>query len=76
MYKLSDLKVGEKCIIRSFENDAIAIKLISMGVYPNSTAIIFHSNHNKYALFIIIGTLKIALLREEAAGINVDKLAA
>ncbi|MBK6373056.1 MAG: hypothetical protein IPF67_07515 [Saprospiraceae bacterium] len=47
-----------------------------MGVYPNSTAIIFHSNHNKYALFIIIGTLKIALLREEAAGINVDKIAA
>ena len=76
MLKLSELKVGEKCIIQSFTHDAIATKLISMGVYPNSTAEIFHSNHNNYALFIIIGSLKIALLKEEAATILVQKLAA
>ncbi len=76
MRKLSDLKVGEICIIKSFLDDALATKLISMGVYPNSRAKIFHSNHKNYALFIVIGTLKIALLKEEASTILVKKMVA
>lgn len=74
MPRLSDLKVGDHCIIRSFSNDAIATKLISMGVYPDSMVEIFHSNHNNYAFFIIIGSLKIALLHSEANTLIVEKV--
>ena len=74
MLRLSDLKVGDHCLIRSFSNDGIASKLISMGVYPDSLAEVFDSNHNNYAFFIIIGSLKIALLREEAHTLIVEKV--
>ncbi len=75
MLRLSDLKVGDHCIIKSFSNDSIATKLISMGVYPNSRAEVFHSNHNHYSFFIIIGSLKIALLHDEAHTLIVEKVA-
>jgi len=73
MNRLSDLNVGDHCIIKSFNNDLVASKLISMGVYPESSAQIIDTKHNKYAFFITVGTLKLALLNSEAASIIVDK---
>lgn len=74
MQKLSDLNTGDTCLIKSFNDDLIAPKLISMGVYPHSTAKILDTKHNKYAFFILIGSLKLALLKSEAASITVEKI--
>ncbi len=34
MLRLSDLRVGQKAVIHSFENDEIFIKLMEMGCIP------------------------------------------
>jgi len=74
MYNLSDLNVGESGIIKSFNDDLIGSKLISMGLYPEKKATVIDTKHNKYAFFIVIGSLKIALLKHEAQSVNIQKI--
>ena len=42
MKKLSQLKVGEKAIIDSFEEDAVPLKLLELGCLPGNQ-IVLHS---------------------------------
>ena len=72
--KLSKLHSGDFCQILSYEDDSIATKLISMGLFPQSEVYILNANNRKKVYFLIIGKLKIGLNDNEASSIIVKKL--
>jgi len=74
MQYLSDVPAGETCRVRSYADDLIATKLISMGLYPGSHVTVLDRNHKQYALMIVAGSLKLALLMSEAQSVVIENL--
>ena len=72
MRKLSTLKIGEEAIILTIENEKIAPKLISMGVFPHARVRVIRRSYFDQLLYLSIGSLNIALSPHEAAVIIIN----
>lgn len=72
MKSLNDLEQGESATILGFADNAIASKLISMGVYMHATVLVFNKTIRGHAMYVTIGSLNLALLKSEAATIQIS----
>lgn len=72
MQYLSDVPAGGTCHIMSYADDLIATKLISMGLYPGMQVTVLDRNHRHYALMLVAGSLKLALLLAEAQSVVIE----
>lgn len=72
--KLSGLSTGERALIKEMKNDAIASKLISMGVSIDATAEVVNKTWMGKTMYVRINTLRLALLASEADTILVEKI--
>ncbi|MCO6462115.1 MAG: ferrous iron transport protein A [Saprospiraceae bacterium] len=72
--RLTNLKAGDLCQIIGYEDNSIASKLVSMGIFPNSEVFLLDANRRKSVYMLVIGKLKVGLLYQEANSILVKKL--
>jgi ferrous iron transport protein A len=75
MYKrLSDIKVGSKVIIRTFENDELYIKLMEMGLIPGEIILIDKIAPLNDPISIVVAGYTLSLRLNEAEGIIVEEI--
>jgi ferrous iron transport protein A len=77
MYKkLSALTVGQKGIIRSFENDELFLKLMEMGCMPGEIIAIEKIAPLKDPISISVAGYQLSLRIEEADNIIIEEILA
>lgn len=69
MRSLTSLQPGEEAVIASIEDDQIAPKLISMGVFPHARIKLLRKSFFDGILYLNTGSLRIALNKKEADAI-------
>lgn len=75
MYKkLSEIKIGTKVIIRSFENDELYIKLMEMGLIPGEIITIDKIAPFNDPISILVAGYRLSLRINEAEGIIVEEI--
>ncbi len=75
MYKkLSDVKVGKKVIIRSFENNELYIKLMEMGLIPGEVISIEKIAPLNDPISILVAGYRLSLRINEADTIIVEEI--
>lgn len=72
MKKLSQLNVGEKAIIASFEDDAVPVKLLELGCLPGNHISLHSVAPLKDPICIELEGSQIAIRRETAVRIFVE----
>ena len=72
MKKLSQLNVGEKAIIASFEDDAVPVKLLELGCLPGNQIAIHSIAPLKDPICVELEGSHIAIRRETAVRIFVE----
>ena len=72
MKKLSQLNVGEKAIIASFEDDAVPVKLLELGCLPGNQIAIHSIAPLKDPICVKLEGSQIAIRRETAVRIFVE----
>lgn len=72
MKKLSQLNVGEKAIIASFEDDAVPVKLLELGCLPGNQIAIHSIAPLKDPICVELEGSQIAIRRETAVKIFVE----
>lgn len=73
MKRLSDLQVGQKGIIHSFEKDDIFIKLMEMGCVPGETVIVEQVAPLGDPISITVSGYTLSLRLSEASFIFVEE---
>lgn len=71
---VADLKKGEKAVILDFPVDAIPLKLIEMGCLPGNEVSLVQTTVFNDPLFITINDSNIAIRRETATEILIEKV--
>ncbi len=73
---LSELAIGKKAKIENFEENKIPIKLLEMGVLPNTEIIILNKAPFQGPYLIQYGNecSRLSLRKEEASGILISEL--
>ena len=75
MYKkLSELSVGKKAIIKSFESDDLFLKLMEMGCIPGEIISIDQMAPFKDPISILVSGYKLSLRIDEAEQIIVEEI--
>ena len=75
MYKkLSEIKIGQKAIIKSFESDELFLKLMEMGCIPGEKITIEQIAPFKDPISISVAGYTLSLRLDEADHIIVDEL--
>ena len=72
--KLSEMKVGEAGIIRSFENTSLSIKLMEMGCIPGEQIKIEKIAPLKDPISILVAGYSLSLRLEEAENIVIEDI--
>jgi ferrous iron transport protein A len=72
--KLSDLTMGEKGIIHSFEKDEIFIKLMEMGCVPGEVIEVNQVALTGDPISVFIAGYNLSLRKDEAAQIFISEL--
>ncbi|MGB0526627.1 MAG: FeoA family protein [Flavobacteriaceae bacterium] len=72
MKKLSQLNVGEKAIIASFEDDAVPVKLLELGCLPGNQIALHSIAPLKDPICVELEGSQIAIRRETAVRIFVE----
>jgi len=72
--KLSEMKVGEAGIIRSFENTSLSIKLMEMGCIPGEQIKIEKIAPLKDPISILVAGYSLSLRLEEAENIVIEEI--
>jgi ferrous iron transport protein A len=70
--KLSQLNVGEKAIIASFEDDAVPVKLLELGCLPGNHISLHSVAPLKDPICVELEGAQIAIRRETAVRIFVE----
>ena len=70
--KLSELKEGDRAIIRSFEKEEILLKLMEMGCIPGESIIVEKQSSTKGPISIFISGYTLSLRLDEAETIVVE----
>jgi Fe2+ transport system protein FeoA len=71
MSKLQQLKKGERKTIDRFLDDALAVKLMGMGVLPGSTIEVVRRSFLGHTMYVKVDHLQLAIRKNEAACIVV-----
>lgn len=71
--RLSELKVGERAIIKSFENDDIFLKLMEMGCVPGEDVTVEMCAPFKDPICINVAGYHLSLRLDEAENIFVEE---
>ncbi len=72
--RLSEIEIGKKAIIISFENDEIILKLMEMGCLPGEIISIEKKAPWGDPISIIVSGYQLSLRRNEAEKIIVEEL--
>lgn len=72
--RLSEIKIGRKVIITSFENDDIFLKLMEMGCVPGETVTVEKIAPLKDPISIAVAGYTLSLRLDEARHILVEYL--
>ena len=72
MISLSDLKQGEKAIIRSFKNNSLINKLIEMGCLPGEIVTLSKTAPLGCPISVNLSGYELSLRKEEAATILIE----
>ncbi len=70
--KLSELRVGQRAVVKDFEKEELAIKLMEMGLIPGEKIYIEKFAPLGDPVSIFVAGYKLSLRLDEAANINVD----
>ena len=71
--RLSEIKVGKKVTIHSFENDDIFLKLMEMGLLPGEEVTVEQVAPFKDPISITVAGYRLSLRLDEAHHILVDE---
>lgn len=71
---LSDLKRGEKAVIKGFEVEDVPLKLLEMGCLPGNEVELVQIAPFKDPMYLNINGSHLAIRRETASHIKVEKL--
>ncbi|HEA30430.1 MAG TPA: ferrous iron transport protein A [Leeuwenhoekiella sp.] len=71
---LADLKRGEKAVIKEFEVEDVPLKLLEMGCLPGNEVELVQIAPFKDPMYLNINGSHLAIRRETAAHIMVEKL--
>ena len=74
MKRLSEIKVGTKVIIKSFENDEIYLKLMEMGCLPGEQITVDQIAPLKDPLSILVSGYRLSLRLSEAQNVIVEEI--
>lgn len=74
MIRLSELPVGGKGIIRSFEPDEIYLKLMEMGCVPGSEVFVYQVAPLGDPISIKVAGYTLSIRKEEAAMIWIESI--
>lgn len=74
MKRLSEIKIGKKVVIDSFENDEIFLKLMEMGCVPGETVMVEQIAPFKDPISISVAGYRLSLRLDEAEHILVTEL--
>ena len=72
--KLSQVKVGKRVIIKSFEQDEIYLKLMEMGCVPGELITVDQVAPLKDPISITVAVYRLSLRLDEADQILVDEI--
>lgn len=72
--KLSEIKIGQKVIIRSFANDDIYLKLMEMGCVPGEIISVDQVAPFKDPISITVAGYHLSLRLDEADNILVEEM--
>ena len=75
MTTLSELKKGQKAIIRLFTNDLLSSKLIDMGCLPGEEVTLSKTAPMGCPIAISISGYELSLRRDEADSVQIDLVA-
>lgn len=74
MKKLSELRIGKKAVIRSFDKEDISIKLMEMGCIPGEVIKIYQIAPLGDPISVNVAGYNLSLRLNEAAQILIDEL--
>jgi ferrous iron transport protein A len=75
MFKpLSEITVGTKAIIRTFENEELQLKLMEMGCIPGEIVVLEKTAPLKDPISILVSGYSLSLRLNEAKSIIVEEL--
>jgi ferrous iron transport protein A len=72
--RLSEIKIGKKVIIKSFESDEIFLKLMEMGCIPGETIVVDKIAPLKDPISISVAGYCLSLRLDEAQHILVEEI--
>lgn len=72
--KLTELKSGDKAIIRSFENQELSLKLMEMGCIPGETITVEQLAPFSDPISVLVSGYILSLRKNEAESIIVESL--
>ncbi|MBL0145970.1 MAG: FeoA domain-containing protein [Chitinophagaceae bacterium] len=70
--RLSEIRVGKRVIIKSFENDELFLKLMEMGLVPGEVVLVDHIAPLGDPISIYVSGYCLSLRIDEAEGIIVE----
>jgi ferrous iron transport protein A len=70
--KLSELKTGQRCIIQSFTDEALKLKLMEMGCLPGEEVELVRVAPPGDPLAIAVGSYVLGIRRDEAEAVVVQ----
>ena len=74
MKRLSEIEIGKKVVIKSFEKDEIFIKLMEMGCVPGETVMVEQIAPLKDPISISVAGYRLSLRLDEAENILVEEI--
>jgi len=72
--RLSEVKVGKKVVIKSFNDDDIFLKLMEMGCIPGETITVDQIAPLKDPISIVVSGYKLSLRLNEAESVIVEEI--
>jgi ferrous iron transport protein A len=72
--RLSEVKVGKKVVIKSFNDDDIFLKLMEMGCIPGETITVDQIAPLKDPISIVVSGYRLSLRLNEAESVIVEEI--
>lgn len=74
MILLSELKIGQKAIVRAFSNDVLSSKLVEMGCLPGEEISLSRTAPLGCPLAVTVSGYELSLRKQEADTVLIDLL--
>ncbi len=71
---LDQLAIGERALIKSYDEEDVALKLMELGMIPNELIIVVRKAPPGDPIAIRIGSSVLALRLDEASAVRIEKI--